>query len=213
MHDPSPPPTAEESLPHPPAKAWPFQTGPSLSMSCAMKGLSSFPALALAALFLMPAIAAAQAGSNAELPLPPAMPAPGKDLPDFNGVWTLPYTPDLARAYRKPLPFTPSGETAFKKMVGGDDPHGFCQPTGPSRAFHSPFPFAIVQTAGMTTVLFEIDHTFMRIYTDGRGHPRDQDITWWGDAIGKYDGNKLTVDITGISDRSWLDTAGHQHSD
>ena len=66
--------------------------------------------------------------SGAELPLPPQMPSPGKDLPDFNGVWTLPYTPDLARAYRKPLPFTPVGEAAFKKMVGGDDPHGFCQP-------------------------------------------------------------------------------------
>ena len=60
--------------------------------------------------------------SNAELPLPPQSPPPGKDLPDFNGVWTLPYTPDLARAYRKPLPFTPHGEAAFKNVVGGDDP-------------------------------------------------------------------------------------------
>ena len=65
----------------------------------------------------------------------------------------------------------------------------------------------------MTVVLFEIDHNFRRIFTDGRTHPKDLDTTWYGDSIGHYEGNKLIVDTTGISDRSWLDTAGHQHSD
>ena len=155
----------------------------------------------------------AQAGDNAELPLPPQAPPPGSGIPDFNGVWQAPYTPDLSRPYGGPLPFTPLGADKFKSHLGGDDPHGYCQPTGPSRAFHSPFPFEIVQSAGMLTVLFEIDHTFRRIFTDGRPHPKDQDITWYGDSIGHYEGNALHVDTTGVSDRSWLDTAGHQHSD
>jgi hypothetical protein len=159
------------------------------------------------------AIAAGQAGDNATLPLPPQIPAPGNGIPDLNGVWQAPYTPDLARAYGAALPFTPFGAEQFKNHLGGDDPHGYCQPTGPTRAFHSPFPFEIVQTAGMTTVLFEIDHTFRRIFTDGRGHPKGQDTTWYGDSIGRYEGNTLTVDTTGVSERSWLDTAGHQHSD
>jgi len=63
------------------------------------------------------------------------------------------------------------------------------------------------------TILFEIDHTFRRIFTDNRPHPKDQDITWYGDSIGHYEGNALRVDTTGVSDRSWLDTAGHQHSE
>ena len=29
----------------------------------------------------------------------------------------------------------------------------------------------------MMTVLFEIDHTFRRIFTDGRSHAKDQDVT------------------------------------
>ena len=159
------------------------------------------------------AVAAGQAGDNATLPLPPQIPAPGNGIPDLNGVWQAPYTPDLARAYGAALPFTPFGAEQFKNHLGGDDPHGYCQPTGPTRAFHSPFPFEIVQTAGMTTILFEIDHTFRRIFTDGRAHPKGQDTTWYGDSIGRYEGNTLSVDTTGVSERSWLDTAGHQHSD
>lgn len=176
-----------------------------------MRGPLFCAAIALAALALCPAPAAAQAGDNATLPLPPRIPPPGNGLPDFNGVWVAPYTPDLSRP-AGPLPFTEFGAEQFKTHLGGDDPHGYCQPTGPTRAIHSPFPFEIVQTGGMLTILFEIDHTFRRIFTDGRGHPQDQDTTWYGDSIGSYEGDKLTVDTTGVSERSWLDTAGHQHS-
>ena len=158
-------------------------------------------------------IAAGQAGQNATLPLPPKMPPPGDGIPDFNGVWELPYTPDLERPFGGPLPFTSFGAEKYKTHLGGDDPHGFCQPTGPTRAFHSPFPFELVQSSGMMVVLFEIDHNFRRIFTDGRPHPKDLDTTWYGDSIGHYEGNKLIVDTIGISGRSWLDTAGHQHSD
>lgn len=168
---------------------------------------------AIAALALIASCAFAQAGENATLPLPPNPPPPGTGIPDFNGVWQLPYTPNLERPYGGPLPFTALGAEKYKAHLGGDDPHGFCQPTGPTRAFHSPFPFQIVQSSGMLTVLFEIDHTFRRIFTDGRSHPKDQDTNWYGDSIGRYEGNSLYADTTGISDRSWLDTAGHQHSD
>ena len=160
-----------------------------------------------------PAPAFAQAGENASLPLPPKIPPPGTGLPDFNGVWVAPYTPDLARATTGPIPFTPFGAEKFKTHTGADDPHGYCQPTGPTRAIHSPFPFQIIQTGGAMTILFEIDHNFRRIFTDGRDHPKDMDETWWGDSVGKYSGDTLTVDLAGMSDRSWLDTAGHQHSE
>jgi hypothetical protein len=169
--------------------------------------------LAVVALSLLASVlAAGQAGDNATLPLPPKAPPPGNGLPDLNGVWVAPYTPDLARA-AGPIPFTTFGAEQFKTHLGGDDPHGYCQPTGPTRAIHSPFPFQIVQSAGLTTFLFEIDHTFRRIFTDGRGHPEDLDHTWYGDSVGKYEGATLAVDTIGLSDRSWLDTAGHQHSD
>ncbi len=112
-----------------------------------------------------------------------------------------PYTPDLSRA-GGPIPFTTFGADQFKNHLGGDDPHGYCQPTGPTRAIHSPFPFQIVQSAGLTTFLFEIDHTFRRIFTDGRGHPHDLDHTWYGDSVGKYEGDTLSADTIGLSIRA-----------
>ena len=33
-----------------------------------------------------------------------------------------------------------------------------------------------------------------------------------GHSIGRWDGDTLVVDTTGIDERSWLDTAGHEHS-
>lgn len=168
--------------------------------------------LAGAALGLLCLAAAPLAGQNATLPLPPKITPPGGGLPDLNGVWVAPYTPNLEKPYGGPLPLTPFGAEKYRTHLGGDDPHGYCQPTGPTRAIYSPFPFEIVQTAGMTTILFEIDHNFRRIFTDGRGHPQDLDQTWWGDSAGRYEGNALRVDTIGLTERSWLDTAGHEHS-
>jgi hypothetical protein len=74
-------------------------------------------------------------------------------------------------------------------------------------------PFQIVQTPSVFTILFENQHTFRIIHTDGRSHPKDLDPTWFGDSIGKWDGDTLVVDTVGLDDRTWLDTAGHEHSD
>ena len=59
--------------------------------------------------------ARAQAGEDARMPVPPTPPAPG-NLPDLNGVWVLPYTPDLTRAYGGPLPFTPLEEGVTRTL-------------------------------------------------------------------------------------------------
>jgi hypothetical protein len=49
---------------------------------------------------------------------------------------------------------------------------------------------------------------------DGRPHPKDiaDYPDFMGHSIGKWDGETLVVDTVGMNDRSWLDTAGHEHS-
>jgi hypothetical protein len=75
-------------------------------------------------------------------------------------------------------------------------------------------PFQIVQTPGLMAILFEYQRTFRLIYTDGRKHRQSVDNPeWFGDSIGHWEGDTLVVDTIGISDRTWLDTAGHEHSD
>jgi hypothetical protein len=161
--------------------------------------------ITVSVLIWMPATANAQA-------LAAKVPTAG--VPDLSGVWQAPYTPDLTVPLKHDLPYTDYGLDRFKNVVHADDPSSYCLPVGPARAIQAPMPFQIVQTPGLVVILLEYQHTFRLIYTDGRGHPDDLDpFHWFGDSIGKWDGDTLVVDTVGIGDRTWLDTAGHQHSD
>jgi hypothetical protein len=146
-------------------------------------------------------------------PAPFVDPAPSEGLPNLNGVWNVEYVPNIEARLGRPLPFTDYGQAAWDNRVMGDDPTGYCHPSGPARVFHTPFPIQIVQTRGQVTFLFEMLHSFHRVFTDGREHPNPLDKSWWGHSTGRYEDNKLIVDTVGMNDRTWLYTAGVQHSD
>lgn len=88
-----------------------------------------------------------------------------------------------------------------------------CLPEGMPLVEMSPAPYKIVQTPGMTAMLYERDTTFRQVYTDGRKLPVDPQPTWLGYSVGKWEGDSLVVDSVGFNDRSWLDARGHTHSD
>lgn len=135
---------------------------------------------------------------------------------DLGGVWQAPFTTDLARPYGAPLPLTPHGAEIFKKADSSKDPAASkCLPSGPTRAIQSPNPFQILQGPNAIAVLFEYQGHYRIIYTDSTVHPEDiMDYPGFqGHSIGKWEGDTLIVDTVGIDDRTWLDTAGHQHSD
>jgi len=134
--------------------------------------------------------------------------------PDLNGVWAAPFTPDISKPLGHQPPFTPYAAERFRKEDEIDDPLTQCLPIGPARGIQAGLmPFQIVQTPQVTTILFENQHTFRIIFTDGRNHPKDVDPTWFGDSIGHWDADTLVVDTVGLNERTWLDTAGHEHSD
>jgi len=157
------------------------------------------------------------------LSLSPAIAGAGQDRAghaspgpaDLNGLWQGPYTPNLAAAFGKELPFTRHGADTWAKVDTANDPTGFCLPVGPARGIQAPFPFQIVQTGAMVAILFEYQRTYRMIYTDGRKPPDDiHDYPeWMGFSTGRWEGDTLVVDTIAIDDRTWLDTAGHQHSD
>jgi hypothetical protein len=135
--------------------------------------------------------------------------------PDLSGFWSNQYTPDLSRALGKQPPFTPHGAERWRTVDTAKDPTGICLPPGPSRAFTSPFPFLLVQQKDAIGLLFEYQTIWRMIYMDGRPHPDDiaDYPQFMGHSIGRWDGDTLVVDTVGIDERSWLDTAGHEHSD
>jgi len=89
-----------------------------------------------------------------------------------------------------------------------------CSPQGPTVDWQfGVFPFEIIQSPKRVLIIFERDHEIRQIWTDGREHPKDFGHTWMGHSIGHWEGDTLVVDTIGLNDLTWLDKAGHIHSD
>jgi hypothetical protein len=88
-----------------------------------------------------------------------------------------------------------------------------CMPAGPTVLWQVNNPFEIIQTAKRVLIIFESNHEIRQIWTDGREHPKDFGHNWMGRSIGHCEGNTLVVDTIGLNDLTWLDYAGHVHSD
>lgn len=158
------------------------------------------PSIFFAAVLSVSAIAAAQSASAA---------ADSESWKgDLTGTWQGPYTADLTRNTSAQL--TPWGKAKFDAFDGTTDP---CLPVGVTRQINAPDPVQIVQTPQRVVILYESWAVFRSIPTDGRVHPKNLDPTWLGNSVGKWDGDTLVVDITGMNDKTTLDTNGHPHSD
>lgn len=94
-----------------------------------------------------------------------------------------------------------------------ENPSTRCLPQGIPRADLAPLPFRILQTPREVAILYEVDSTFRQIHMDGRKLPVDPVPSWLGYSVGRWDGDTLVVDSLGYTDRSWLDAAGHPHSE
>jgi hypothetical protein len=98
------------------------------------------------------------------------------------------------------------------KAFSNESPLSHCLPEGMPLVEMAPAPYKIIQTAGLTVMLYERDTTFRQVYTDGRKLPDDPQPSWLGYSVGKWDGDSLVVDTIGFNDRGWLDARGHTHS-
>jgi len=134
--------------------------------------------------------------------------------PDLNGVWDIPYTPDMARGVTGGLPFNAAGETAFKTYDPTKfDYTGHCLPAGLTRLVNTPMPMQIVQGPNNAVLLFEGFASFLVIPTDGREHPKKIEPSWYGNSVGHYEGDALVIDSIGFNDKTKLDTIGHAHGE
>jgi hypothetical protein len=160
--------------------------------------------------------AAAPAGTTGR----PAPNRPAPRLPngksDFAGVWGSDphFRQDLADALKpgESLPLQPWALKLTKEHLSNDDPEANCLPTGVPRM--SPYPWRIIQTPTHTYFLFEGNiHSFRQIFMDGRAHTKDVNPTWFGESIGKWEGDTMVIDTIGYNDKFWFDFAGHPHTE
>ncbi len=151
---------------------------------------------------------------------------------DLSGVWeanmsgakwaTYSFTPEIP-------PMTPWGMQKYLAVKPSYGPRSFpdstdyvnpttgkdvgCLPPGVPRIYIQPFALEIIQTPGRVIEYFEFDHHVRQIFTDGRQHPKDMELTWMGDSIGWYEGDTLVVDTVGLNEKTWIDRGGLPHSD
>jgi len=192
---------------------------------CRMKWFALRPVLAAAAglvllLGLLPRLAAE---------LRAARPQATGSTPDLTGIWSPPRTPKGFLPYNfspeAPPPMQPWAAKRCELVGCGTGPLGranddnmdpyltSCAPYGIPRLMNHVGPFEILQAKNRVLMLFETGNAMRQIWMDGRGHPEDLDPSWMGHAIGRWEGATLVVDTIGLTDKSWLDTAGHPHSD
>src|ERR1700683_2860649 len=183
--------------------------------------LSLIAGAALAVASFIPARCLAQAPSATAEPgaKPASGPAPrtpdGK--PDFSGLWQRPYVPDMTKNSRDQqgagdLPFTDAGLKAWKSYdAANGDYTGSCLPFGLMRSMNSPDPIQIMQNPHHVALLYE-QNTWFKVIPIDKPH-RDIVPTWFGDSVGRWDGDTLVVDTVNFNGRTRLDTIGHPHSD
>jgi hypothetical protein len=184
-------------------------------------------AIVLALMFVVSGglVPAAQSGNGSTASSAKPIPRLPDGRPDFTGVWWpgRDITPATSSAvYRegdrggvRPNSFGSLYKPEFmekaKTLGDKDDPALWCIPSifGPTPLVGNGLVGEIVHTPKAMFQLIETYHGFRIIPTDGRPHRDDVVPSFRGDAVGRWEGDTLVVDVTNFSDRNWF----HHHGD
>lgn len=140
--------------------------------------------------------------------------ADGKPDLGGDGVWLPGHVADLAT--QSDVPFQPWAKLKFQEnnAMKQSEMDLRCLPPGVPRIMLLARPFEIVQTASRILFVYEGGaHVWRQVWMDGRGHPKDPNPNWLGHSIGRWEGDTLVVDSVGFNDKTWLDDAGHPHTE
>jgi hypothetical protein len=156
----------------------------------------------------------------------PRLPDGHPDLGNGKGAWNPRVIANLSGVgdpNRSPVekvvdvPFQPWAKGVYENRQQNlqlQDPESKCLPPGIPRMMATPFPFQIFQLSDRVLFVFEGGaHVWRTIFTDGRPHPKDPNPSFLGDSIGRWDGDTLVVDVVGFNEATWLDQAGHPHTE
>jgi len=151
------------------------------------------PALALRQGPFGPVPAAAVLPLGAVVSVPPGMGV-------VDGGGSIPYTPEALATRNE------NREHWIER-----DPEIKCYLPGVPRATYMPYPFQILQSNSALFIAYEYAGATRNILSKDPGPAPVS--SWMGQSVGRWDGDTLVVDVTGMNDSSWLDRSGNFHSD
>src|ERR1700693_3288805 len=165
----------------------------------------------------------------AQVPPSGKIPRAADGKPDLSGIWqaigvslfgeTGEVRPGEGRVStygpREPAPYQAWAVAKVNELAADNrtDPNVHCKMAGVPRIMGLPVPFEIVQMPKKTIILYESNHVFRIIPTDGKGHPPDLDPTYMGDSVGHWEGDTFVVDVIGFNDKTWLPGGGAFYSE
>jgi hypothetical protein len=156
-------------------------------------------------------------------------------LPDWSGAWVIPgrdFGEGEMRAHIPSDPLAPALTGKYEAMrlafnarqqTGKDPPNvkparansEQCVPNGMPMVMRPPTAIEFLFTPGRVTILTEDGPSIRRIYTDGRPHSKDPEVTYTGESIGHWEADTLVVDTSAISAKAQfmggVNTSGHAH--
>ena len=158
----------------------------------------------LAAAVALAAVGAARAED------PPRM-SDGK--PDFSGLYTQPATVNatgprgnLIFNADKMAPLKPGAESLLYEARNGDprhdEPRAMCLPAGFPDGMLYILPIQIVQNPKTIAIIPELQRAARIIPTDGRPHREGIEPTYYGDSVGRWDGDTLVIDS--VNFKRWI---------
>jgi hypothetical protein len=92
-------------------------------------------------------------------------------------------------------------------------PHASCWPVGVPGFLLRPMtePMYFVQTPKEVVMILSSKQEIRHIYLTDKHSPNVKP-SWYGESIGRYEGDTLVVDTIGIDDRTWVDGFGTPHT-
>ena len=113
------------------------------------------------------------------------------------------------------LPLTPAGEAALKhNLTATIDPESLCIIGGIPRHNASGLPFEVLQ--GNNKIAFLYWYSYFRLIPidPNRKHSDDPDPSFFGEELGRWEGDTLVIDSIGFKDEKvWIDENANPHSD
>jgi hypothetical protein len=121
----------------------------------------------------------------------------------------------------KVAPFQPWAKALYEYRQRNrlkDDPMAACLPAGGPRQFQAPYGFQILEDPDRPRVFVLArgsNRNWRNIDLDGREVPNNEDVTpsYFGYSVGKWEGETLVVQTTGLAERFWLSNGGIPHGE
>ena len=113
------------------------------------------------------------------------------------------------------LPLTAAGEAALQyNLTKTIDPEALCIIGGIPRHNASGLPFEILQGANKISFMYWYSYFRLIPIDSNRKHSDDPDPSFFGEEIGRWEGDTLVIDSIGFKDEKvWIDENANPHSD